>query len=62
MKRLVISGLLVAASFGVPAPAQAGPTSQCSGTVDVLCIKGECVPDYPCGLQLCVIYVKPDCL
>jgi hypothetical protein len=57
-KRLLLAGLLTAASLGVAAPpAQA----ECSGTVDVGCSRG-CVPDWPCTITVCVLWVQTKCV
>jgi hypothetical protein len=60
VKRLLIASVLVAGAFA--APAYAAPAGTCNGIAKVACVKGECVPDNPCSLELCVVYVKPDCL
>lgn len=57
MKKLLVSGLFVAAAFGVgSAPASAEPFGPCDGKVDVVCHQTPCQPDYPCSINICVVW------
>ena len=62
MKRTLLVAMLAAAAFGTAAPATAGPGGTCDGTVDVACQEYPCEPQTPCTIQICLVWVKGDCL
>ncbi|HWL37309.1 MAG TPA: hypothetical protein VNQ77_14090 [Frankiaceae bacterium] len=57
MKRLLLAAVLGAAALGVTTPASAAIGGGCDGKVDVACNETPCQPDYPCTINICLVWV-----
>ncbi|HVF04129.1 MAG TPA: hypothetical protein VNA20_04760 [Frankiaceae bacterium] len=58
MKRLLVVTVLAAASLG----ATATPAVACDDPVDAACQEHPCEPGTPCTIDICVVWVKGDCV
>ena len=55
--------LLAAAVAGAFASGLAAtPAQACEGKVDVACNETPCAPDYPCSINICVVWYSGRCL
>ena len=68
MKRLLLVATLAVASAVAASPASAGPVPKpgdpggyCDGDVDVVCREHACVPDLPCNIEFCGIWMNGAC-
>ena len=61
MRRLIVAGALVAAAAGIMPAAQAGVGGACDGKVDVACQEHSCAPDYPCTIEICLVWLGGAC-
>lgn len=62
MKRALAATLLAAAALATPAAA-APPTpgGYCEGKVDLVCRESACAPDYPCTIEICLVWLNGAC-
>jgi hypothetical protein len=62
MKRLVLAAVLAAGAFGMVTPASAAIGGACDGKVDAVCQEHPCQPDYPCTIDICLVWYSGKCL
>ena len=61
MKRLALVTAAVLAG-GLVSLVTATPAYACDGKIDVACNETPCAPDYPCTINICVLYLAPRCV
>ena len=61
MKRLLLATALASVALLAPAPASAA-TEGCDAPVDVFCNRRPCMPEMPCSIWICYVYVAPHCV
>lgn len=62
MKRLALVTAAALAGAVVSTLGTATPAYACDGKIDVACNETPCAPDYPCTINICVVYVAPRCV
>lgn len=63
MKRLVVAAGLVAGLTVAATPASAAIVGgKCDGKVDVACQEHPCTPEYPCNIEICLVWYGSECL
>ena len=63
MSRLLAATVLAAAALGATPAAAAPPTpgGYCEGKVDLVCREYPCVPDLPCTIEICLVWLDGAC-
>lgn len=60
--RVLLAAALAAAAFATAPATAGGPGGYCDGTADVACREYPCQPDVPCAIDICVVWIKGDCV